>query len=351
MSDPAFIRNCWYVAAWNHEVLAETLFERTLLGESVLFFRLGSGHVIALDNRCCHRHAPLSLGRKEGDCVRCMYHGLKYGPDGRCVEIPGQKHVPTNVRVRTYPVVERKRWIWIWMGDPAAADENLIPDTFSLQDPAWRMKPGYLHYDANHFLIADNLLDFSHLSYVHESTLGGTSRIAETRATMERLPRGVRLTRRVLNATPAPYHVRLGAPRGPVDRWWIYDYTVPGVLLLDSGVKPAEDGGDPSGNTLRFHSCQAITPESQRSTHYFFMQAHSFSLDDATVTEAMFQSVVAAFEEDRHMIEAQQKLIDRSVPRAMVGLPMDGALAAYRKTYEQLLAAENPPRGAPHQPP
>ncbi len=85
--------------------------------------------------------------------------------------------------------------------------------------------------------------------------------------------------------------------------------------------------------------------------HYFFMQAHSFSLDDATVTEAMFQSVVAAFEEDRHMIEAQQKLIDRSVPRAMVGLPMDGALAAYRKTYEQLLAAEDQGRNDPDLPP
>ncbi len=202
------------MAAWNHEVLAETLFERTLLGESVLFSGSAPARWSRSTTGVVIGNAPLSLGRKEGDCVRCMYHGLKYGPDGRCVEIPGAEACqPTNVRVRTYPVVERKRWIWIWMGDPAAADENLIPDTFSLQDPAWRTKPGYLHYDANHFLIADNLLDFSHLSYVHESTLGGTSRIAETRATMERLPRGVRLTRRVLNATPAPYHVRLGAPR------------------------------------------------------------------------------------------------------------------------------------------
>jgi vanillate O-demethylase monooxygenase subunit len=239
-SSGSFVRNCWYVAAWDHEIPPEALFERRILGESLLFYRKGSGQVVALDNKCCHRHAPLSLGRKEGDCVRCMYHGLKYDAEGRCVEIPGQGHVPAAVHVRAYPVIERKRWIWVWMGDTAGADPSLIPDTFSLQDPGWRWKPGYLHYDASHLLIADNLLDFSHLSYVHESSLGGTSRIAETRAKLERLPRGVRLERKISNSVPAPFHVRLGAPSGPVDRWWIYDYTVPGILLLDSGVKPAK---------------------------------------------------------------------------------------------------------------
>jgi phenylpropionate dioxygenase-like ring-hydroxylating dioxygenase large terminal subunit len=336
----AFLRNCWYVAAWDHEILADVLFERTILGESVLFYRTASGQIVALNNKCCHRHAPLSLGRKDGDCVRCMYHGLKFDPQGRCVDIPGQSHIPSTVRVRAYPVVDRKRWVWIWMGDPALADAAQIPDTFSLQDPGWSMKPGYLRYDANHLLISDNLLDFSHLSFVHEGSLGGTSRIAETRPSLERLDRGLRLTRRVSGSTPAPYHIRLGAPKGLVDRWWIYDYIVPGVLLLDSGVQPAESTGDPAGRALRFHSCQAITPETARSTHYFFTQAHSFSLHDATVTEALYQSVMSAFQEDRRIIEAQQRLIDRTPAVEMVGLPMDGALGAYRKIYQTLLGAE-----------
>jgi vanillate O-demethylase monooxygenase subunit len=161
-----------------------------------------AGTVTALSSKCCHRRAPLSLGRKEGDCVRCMYHGLKYDANGICVEIPGQQAIPSGIRVRAYPVIEQKRWIWIWMGDPSKVDRTTLPDTFSLQDPGWRMKPGYLHYAANHRLISDNLLDFSHLSYVHERSLGGTPQIAGTRANMERLPRGVRLTRRVLNTVP-----------------------------------------------------------------------------------------------------------------------------------------------------
>jgi vanillate O-demethylase monooxygenase subunit len=334
----AYVRNCWYVAGWDYEVPQDTLFQRTIIEESILLYRTSSGKVVALDNKCCHRHAPLSAGRKEEDCVRCMYHGLKYDQEGRCIEIPGQAHIPANVRVRSYPVVERKRWIWIWMGNPEEADPTLIPDTFSLQDPAWRMQPGYLRYDANHLLIADNLLDFSHLSYVHEGSLGGTSAIAAARANLERLPRGVRLTRRISNSVAAPYHVRLGMPEGvPVDRWWIYDYTVPGILLLDSGVQPT---AGPAEAGLRFHSCQAVTPENGRSTHYFFTQAHGFALHDAQVTRMLFQSVVAAFEEDRRMIEAQQQLIDTTPGSEMVGLPMDNALAVYRQIYQRMLGEE-----------
>jgi phenylpropionate dioxygenase-like ring-hydroxylating dioxygenase large terminal subunit len=336
-----FLRNCWYVAAWDHEILADTLFKRTLLGQSIVFFRTAAGKIVALDDKCAHRHAPLSLGRKEDDCIRCMYHGLKFDSSGRCVEIPGQKVIPANVKVRSYPVVELKRWVWIWMGDPAKSDPASIPDTFSLADPGWRMKPGYLHYDANHLLISDNLLDFSHLSFVHERTLGGTPQIAGTRPHMERLSNGLRLTRRVLATVPAPYHVRLGAPTGPVDRWWVYDYIVPGILLLDSGVKPAEGSQLSSGTILKFHSCQAITPESPRSTHYFFMQAHAFALEDATVTESLYQSVIGAFEEDRRIIEAQQALMDSTPATAMIGLPIDAALAQFRRVYRKLLAAES----------
>ncbi len=336
----SFIRNCWYVAAWDHEVILDALFERRVIGESLLFLRLASGEVVALENRCCHRHAPLSLGRREGDCIRCMYHGLKFDPTGRCVEIPGQKVIPSGVRVRSYPVVERKRWIWVWMGAPEKADASLIPDTFSLDDPGWRMRPGYMRYASHHLLVSDNLLDFSHLSYVHEGSLGGTPRIADARAHLDHLPRGLRLTRKVLNAVPAPYHLQFGAPSDSVDRWWIYDYLIPGVLLLDSGVKPTEGAPEGSGNTLRFHSCQAVTPENERSTHYFFMQAHAFALEDASVTEALYRSVVAAFEEDRRMIEAQQRLIDSVPPTRMVGLQVDVALAYYRKLYQRLLAEE-----------
>ena len=122
---PTFVHDSWYVAAWDHEIGADALFARQLLGKPLVFFRTAAGAVVALDDRCCHRAAPLSIGRKEGDCVRCQYHGLKFDASGTCVDMPGQDRIPLQARVRSYPVVERNRFVWVWMGDPALADPAL----------------------------------------------------------------------------------------------------------------------------------------------------------------------------------------------------------------------------------
>lgn len=335
-----FVRNCWYVAAWDHEVLADTLLERSILNQSILIYRLADGAPVALDNQCPHRHAPLSMGRREGDSVRCMYHGLKFDATGRCTEIPGQERIPPKLCVKTYPVVQRGRWLWIWMGDPALADATLIPDAYSLNHPEWRMKPGYLHYDADYLLISDNLLDFSHLSYVHEKTLGGSPNIAQSRPVVERLDRGVRVTRDVHNTVPAPYHARLGDFKDKVNRRFSYDYLVPGILLMAATVKPADTADDDMTGALQFHSCQALTPETDTTTHYFFMQAHKFRLDDATITESIYQSLCAAFEEDRRIIEAQQRMVQRTPDTPMQPIAADAALTQYRWLLQRMAEAE-----------
>ncbi|SEB06097.1 aromatic ring-hydroxylating dioxygenase subunit alpha [Variovorax sp. YR216] len=336
-----FLKNCWYVAAWDHEILGDTLLTRTLLGQPVLFYRKEDGTVVAMDNKCCHRHAPLHMGRKEGDCVRCMYHGAKYDATGACVEVPGQERIPPKLRQRVYPTVQRKRWVWIWMGDPALADDTLIPDTYSLAHPDWRWKPSYLHYECNYLLISDNLLDFSHLSYVHEKTFGGSPNIAEARPEVQRMERGVRVSRPVRGTVPAPYHQRLGSFEGKVDRWFRYDFHVPGILLLDAGVKSAATPDDDMSGALQFHSCQAITPETEKSTHYFFMQAHNFRLDDAVVTESIDQSQKRAFIEDKQILEAQQQMIDNSPESSMVAMAADAGLIQYRRLLTELIDLEN----------
>ena len=173
-----FIKNCWYVAAWDIEVPEDGMLARTLLNEPVLLYRGSEGQVVALENRCCHRAAPLHLGRKEGDCIRCMYHGLKFDPSGACVEIPGQDKIPPKTCIKSYRVVERHRLVWIWMGDPAMANPDDIVDHHWHDSPDWRMKPGYIHYQANYKLIVDNLLDFTHLAWVHPTTLGTESAAA-----------------------------------------------------------------------------------------------------------------------------------------------------------------------------
>jgi vanillate O-demethylase monooxygenase subunit len=192
-----FLKDCWYVAALDHELIDGKLLGRTLLGEHVLLFRGESGKVVALNDRCPHRGALLSKGRLEGDAVRCMYHGIKYDGSGKCVQIPGQDMIPPRLKVRGYPVVERSHFIWIWMGDAAKADPALIIDLPYLHDPNWKGIPAYLHYDANYLLIVDNLSDFSHLAFVHTGTLGGSEEYAfVTKPTVvEKLERGFRVER------------------------------------------------------------------------------------------------------------------------------------------------------------
>src|SRR5215203_1087176 len=227
-----FIRNAWYAGAWAHELEGKDYLARKLLGQSILFYRLSSGGVAALRDRCSHRFAPLSLGRREGDCIRCMYHGLVFNSDGKCVEEPGRKGVSPGTDVQNFPTVERYKLIWIWMGDPTLADPDAIPDCHFQDDPGWSSIPAYIHYKADYRLILDNLLDFSHLTFVHESTLGGSATIAETKPRVEQTDTGVRMTRWYLNEPEiAPYLKGLGTFDGAVDRWHIYDLTTSGNVF------------------------------------------------------------------------------------------------------------------------
>jgi phenylpropionate dioxygenase-like ring-hydroxylating dioxygenase large terminal subunit len=341
-----FIKNAWYVVAWDYEVLGDTILERSILGESVIVYRTAAGTPVVLENRCCHRGAPLALGRKEGDCIRCMYHGLKFASSGECVEIPGQDRIPAGAMVKSYPAAQRTRFIWVWMGDRNKADVSLIPDTYSVQHSQWRTKPGYKLFRANIALIADNLLDFSHLSYVHESSLGGSAAIAAggEQEISVASSGGIRIVRKINNVDPAPYHRRLLTMSGKVNRWWEYELSLSGMFIMTSGAQSVDRAPGDLEGALMFHSCQALTPESESSTHYFFSHAHNFSLDDPTVTEATYQSIAAAFGEDSRMIEGQSQVLARTPDRDFVGIAADSALTRYRRMVRAALEAE---RGAP----
>ena len=342
-----WLRNCWYVIAWDHEIPSaesKELFTRTVLNEPVLVLRKEAGGFVALEDRCCHRLAPLSKGRREGDCVRCGYHGLKFDATGRCIEAPGIPVVPEKARVRTYPVALKNRWVFVWMGDPEKADTALLPDNFSCDHPQWKNKPGYLHYETPYLLICDNLLDFSHLSFVHEATLGGSPAIAQAVPQIERIAgpgqQGVKVTRRVADVPAPPFYRKMRHFDSHLDRWFIYEFQLPGTLLMESGGRPVTDPPDDLRNAVRLHSCQTLTPETGTSTHYFFQQSHPADVGDAALTEGIYQSLVTAFNEDRDMITAQHRNILRTPDAPMLPLAMDAALVQFRRLLEQRVAEE-----------
>jgi phenylpropionate dioxygenase-like ring-hydroxylating dioxygenase large terminal subunit len=334
-----FVRNAWYVVAWDHELPEGGVLARTVLGEPLVVYRTSAGEAVVLEDRCVHRQAPLSRGRREGDGLRCGYHGLRFGPDGRCTEIPGTAAIPRRARVRRFPAVMHRRWVMAWMGDEATADPARLPNNAACDDADWRYRPGYLHYETPWSLIADNLLDFSHLSYVHAATLGGTERIAATRPHVDAIPDGVRVVRRVPGVPPPAYYQPLWTFDAPIDRWLEYDFTLPATLIMQSGARPA---GAPEDSTegVEFRSCQALTPETADSTHYFFMEAHRAGQGGPDATQGLYDGLLRAFEEDRRMISAQAANLRLKPGVPMLPLPMDEALVRFRRIVEARIAEE-----------
>src|SRR3954449_12509364 len=294
--DGIFLRNSWYVAAWNHELIDGKKLARTILERPVVIYRGASGKVVALDDRCCHRAAPLSMGRIEGDDIRCMYHGMKFDPAGKCIQIPGQDTIPPKLGVRSYPAVERYNLIWIWMGDLEKADPGLIVDYPPLDDAKWRGLPGYMHYKANWLLIVDNLSDFAHLAFVHTKTLGGSEEYAyKSKPTaIERLDDGFRVERWHLNSDSPPFHSKVVPDAGKVDRRNIARMYVPGIFFMETLFSPAGSGAD-QGNlegAKQYRNCQFFTPETERSTHFFWDYLHDYDLHDPSIAQSLNKSMV-----------------------------------------------------------
>src|SRR5258708_6151904 len=162
----------WYMAAWPGEVVYGRLLGRTIANRPLVLFRKEDGTPVAMGDRCPHRFAPLHMGRQVGDAIQCGYHGLEFGPDGRCSRNPhGGRSKPSAAVVPTFPIVERHGMLWIWVG-PNEASEALIPEAFSFVGDQHRGHArGYIHVAANYLLLLDNLMDTSHGLYLHRGSL------------------------------------------------------------------------------------------------------------------------------------------------------------------------------------
>jgi len=340
-----WLRNAWYVAAWSDEVAAERITARTIINQPLVLYRKADGVAVVLEDRCCHRLAPLSMGRLERDDLRCMYHGLKFAPDGRCIEIPGQAVIPPTAVVRTYPVAERGSWIWVWMGEAEQADPALIPASIAATDPDWRLQKGWLDYDANYQLINDNLLDLSHLSYAHENTLGRNApQWANERPRISRLDRGLRFQRWLRGMPARHYHKARG---DTFDLWHSYDFLVPGIFIQRPAWYPAGTGDrmqlQPPAEAPFFVRLddQAVTPISERTSRYFYAVGARSADASAAIVEEMFAFTETAFHEDKSIIEAQQQVIDLDPARRMLLLSADGGPTQFRRLVQQLIERES----------
>jgi len=340
-----FLRNCWYVAAWGSEV-GRALFARTICGEPVVMYRTVEGPAVALRDRCCHRNLPLSLGRIEGNDLRCGYHGLKFDAAGACVEIPGQTVIAPGARVRAFPLVEKWNLLWIWMGDPAKQDESLLPHWQYLVDPSLASVHGNdanplpmkCHWELNN----DNLLDLTHTLYVHPTTLGGHS--------FEHIPirhrhyeNRVRMWRFVPETHPIPLWAKyLNYSGGLVDRWMATDCELPCHCTIDVGFAPAGEvkGDGEYDRGVRLRALITATPETEESSFMFYAQCRNFGVDDAEMSRKFATDVRVIFGEDVEVMEAQQRNGATRADIDRIDINADAPSLAMRRIVRRCLAAE-----------
>ncbi|MBM3485856.1 MAG: aromatic ring-hydroxylating dioxygenase subunit alpha [Alphaproteobacteria bacterium] len=338
-----YIRNAWYVAAFPREV-GERPLARTLLDEAVVLWRLPDGRPIALEDRCCHRSLPLSMGRVVGDRLQCGYHGLEFDAAGTCVRVPGQATIPPGARVRAFPCVERWGFIWFWPGDPDDADPALIPNWWWATHPDWAINPGpVLYVRCNYQLITDNLQDLSHLAYVHTRTIG-TGAIVDFPVKTEREDGLVRSTRWTVDS-PAPplFATASGYGDRPVDRWQIVETTPPCHTLIHAGCAlagVADRCGPPDGAGIHIKVLNAPTPETSGASHYFYAHCWNFRQHDADLKTLMFDEFKKTFEEDVDLLAAQQAMLDRAPGATQIDINVDAPGLACRRMVAAAIAAE-----------
>jgi vanillate O-demethylase monooxygenase subunit len=342
-----YVRNTWYVAGWAQDFTSERPLGISLLGEPVVIWRGADNVLTALEDRCVHRLAPLSLGRCEGAKLRCMYHGLLYDRSGAVTEIPGQDLIPPGAKVRSYPVCERHSWVWVWLGDPAACDAALIPPAVGYDNPNYILGHGQIDYAAEARLINDNLLDFSHLSYVHINSFGANEEWARLRPQITPLANGVRVERWLEDTSGS---TRLSFTQ-PGERYSRYDFLLPGILLMTGGVFPlgtrARLGGaapdlELAQGAVTFTS-QAVTPLTEKTSRYFFSWGPHRKHGDAALRDTLMGVAHKAFAEDRTMIEAQQRIIDMTPAARIMPTSADRAITLFNQIVAKRLREERQP--------
>jgi phenylpropionate dioxygenase-like ring-hydroxylating dioxygenase large terminal subunit len=337
MTIPSFALQQWYVAAFGSEV-GRTPLARTVCNEPLVMFRLRDSSLAVLDDRCPHRFYQLSKGQLVGDEIECGYHGLRFDGSGVCTRIPAQSDIPARFGVRSFPAVERFGLVYVWMGDAAGADASLIPDFPENNGPGWAASGALRHVEANYQLVVDNLLDLTHLTFVHKTTLAGPG-IQENPLDVHVDGDRVIARREMKAVDPAPIFRTLRHFPDKIDRFQNITFIPPSHVHIRIEAAPAGAKDDP--DLVHHVVLNHLTPETERTTHYFWSICRRMRIDDDAVGRRLFEMNRAAFEEDGEVLKYQQAMIDRDPGRAaLANLDADKATVAARRIVRRKIEAE-----------
>lgn len=338
-----YLRNAWYVAGWSSEFGCELRAE-TYLDERIVFYRKDDGTPVALEDACPHRKLPLSKGNLKGDTVECGYHGLTFDCSGACVAAPTQPdQLPARAKVKSYPVADRYGLLWIWMGDPAEADEAGIFPIENYDNPSWgRTDGGVMDFDCHYLWIVDNLLDPSHVAWVHVSSFAGAG-TDDGPLDVEKTDRGVIVSRWIYDQPPSPYYESLLKFEGNCDRLQHYEMCFPALALNMSVYTPPGTGGPGKRHVDQTYvnvSYNFMTPIDEDRTRYWWFQHRNTDPENREISEKMNAGARMAFEEDREVLgEVHRGMKDPKTPHLDLGL--DAGAKLFRLGLQKRIDAES----------
>jgi len=331
------ILNEWYVAAFTREI-DRSLRKRKILGCNLVLFRTTGGQPVALEDRCAHRSYPLSASKLDGDTVVCGYHGLRYDARGDCIEVPSQSKCPKGIGVAHYPLVERGPLTWIWMGPPELADPGRIPHQPWLEATGWERSQGYFALPASYVSLHENLLDLTHLSFLHAASFGTADyasapydAVIHDEPGLGSRPRFVLDRQVVPTQLPAVWAQSTGISGPTAARIVSSEFVSPALHVVT--VK-FHDTALPETNRPRFEvrTAHIPTPESLTSTHYFIVHGRDFALSDTGVTRFMHEQLFKAFQEDVEGLTAvEQNLAEAGEEPVEISIASDRASVAMRR--------------------
>lgn len=336
-----FLFNEWYVAGFADEI-QHALLPRTLLGKRIVLFRTESGTAVALADRCAHRAFPLSRGTLEGDTLVCGYHGFRYDKEGNWIDVPSASKCPKGVGVAQYRLVERGPLVWIWMGDAASADESRLPEQAWLGESGWACSRGYFDLQSNYVSMHENLLDLTHLSFLHANTIG-TPDYAKAPFKVEIRDGYFALDRAVVPTTlPPVWAIPTGldgcatAARIVKSEFKSPAFHQVNVSFYDSALEA------PQRKESRIKTAHLLTPQTHSSSHYFIVHGRDFGQDDDEITHFMHDNLFAAFNEDVEGLAALEQVWEDTGDEDMVEISVaaDGPSVAMRRYLKARADAE-----------
>ena len=345
----ALQRNAWYAAAMGDEVTREPM-RRIILGDPVVLFRKRAGEAVALEDRCCHRLSPLSPGQLINDTIECPYHGLCFNSEGVCTHVPGQVDVPEHARVRAYAAIERYGIVWIWAGEAAGADVTRMPDWRWVEDEGWTVKGGRFSIPCHYMMSVDNLMDLSHVGYVHKTTIGSALDGEEAEIDTFAEKDHVTVRRWTRNRPPPPAYAAKHGVEGLVDRWQIIEFRAPCHVRTFKGMGPnmygvegfdftsAEADAPESAVTVsRGNTC--ITPETETSCHYFTVHCHRGHVEEERLNQ-IWASTVETLNQDVDILARTQENIAYNPDADLVFIHVDEGVEKARQLARMAVRME-----------